>query len=187
MSLDVTQTKTMSTTASFPNPATSTYPSPSQTVVDLEPNQADKAKSTRTGSISAPTQETTEKSILPENEPEVKLSQTRKWSLLAVFSMGLFIDIWSYSAFFIFTDPISEDLAVPFAQQSWVIVSRPQDVDPRADDRPHTPLRFPLSSCSGAEYPIYTLPNPSLLLASSRSVSSTSSSHSYPTSTRSLS
>jgi MFS family permease len=31
--------------------------------------------------------------------------------------------VWSYSAFFIFTAPISEDLGVPFAQQSWVITA----------------------------------------------------------------
>jgi hypothetical protein len=51
------------------------------------------------------------------------LTQTRKWSLLAMFSLAFFIDIWSYSAFFVFTGPISEDLDVPFAQSSWVITS----------------------------------------------------------------
>ena len=51
------------------------------------------------------------------------ISQRKKWSLLLVFCLGFFIDVWSSSAFFIFTDPISEDLGVPLAQQSWVIVS----------------------------------------------------------------
>jgi MFS family permease len=51
------------------------------------------------------------------------LSQKTKYGLLAVFSLAFFIDIWSYSAFFIFTGPISVDLDVVFAQQSWVITS----------------------------------------------------------------
>ena len=51
------------------------------------------------------------------------IPQAKKWGLLAMFSMGFFVDNWSYSAFFIFTDPISADLGVEFAQQSWVIVS----------------------------------------------------------------
>lgn len=61
----------------------------------------------------------------PEISTYIKpmLSQNTKWGLLAVFSLAFFIDIWSYSAFFIFTGPISEDLDVVFAQQSWVITS----------------------------------------------------------------
>jgi predicted MFS family arabinose efflux permease len=55
--------------------------------------------------------------------PKAVMSQRKKWSLLGVFSLAFFIDIWSYSAFFIFTGPISEDLSVVFAQQSWVITS----------------------------------------------------------------
>jgi len=55
----------------------------------------------------------------------IVLSQRKKWSLLLVFCLGFFIDVWSVSAFFIFTDPISQDLGVPLAQQSWVIVSCP--------------------------------------------------------------
>lgn len=38
----------------------------------------------------------------------VKLSQRHKWSLLGVFSLSLFIDIWSYSAFFIFVSVWSD-------------------------------------------------------------------------------
>ena len=58
-----------------------------------------------------------------DETPKVKLSQRKKWSLLAVFSLAFFIDIWSYSAFFIFTGPIAQDLNVVFEQQSWVITS----------------------------------------------------------------
>lgn len=52
-----------------------------------------------------------------------KLSQARKWGLLAIFSLAMFIDIWMYSAFFIFTDVISVDLNIQFSQQAWVITS----------------------------------------------------------------
>lgn len=35
----------------------------------------------------------------------------------------MFVDIWMYSAFFIYTDVIARDLCIAFAQQSWVITS----------------------------------------------------------------
>ncbi|TXT06357.1 uncharacterized protein COLE_05688 [Cutaneotrichosporon oleaginosum] len=35
----------------------------------------------------------------------------------------MFIDIWMYSAFLIFTDVVSVDLGIPFTQQAWVITS----------------------------------------------------------------
>lgn len=75
----------------------------------------------------------------PETE-KVALSQRRKWSLLMIFSLSMMVDgtnlevycvsllltwlsVWSYSAFYIFTDPICKDLNILFEQQSWVIVS----------------------------------------------------------------
>ena len=58
------------------------------------------------------------------SEPPVKsITQFHKFALLGVFSLSLFIDIWSYSAFFIFTGPISESLNVPFGEQTWVITA----------------------------------------------------------------
>lgn len=51
------------------------------------------------------------------------LSAGKRWGLLAIFSMAMFIDIWCYSAFFIFTRPIAEDLHIQFTQESWVITS----------------------------------------------------------------
>lgn len=47
----------------------------------------------------------------------------KKWSLLAVFSLGIFIDIWMYSAFYVFTGPIAIEFEVPFEQQTWIITS----------------------------------------------------------------
>lgn len=51
------------------------------------------------------------------------LSSTRRWSLLAIFSLAMFIDIWCYSAFFIFTRTIAHDLDIAFETESWVITS----------------------------------------------------------------
>ncbi|OWT38397.1 hypothetical protein C362_03745 [Cryptococcus neoformans Bt1] len=58
----------------------------------------------------------------PETK-KVALSQRRKWSLLMIFSLSMMVDVWSYSAFYIFTDPICKDLNILFEQQSWVITS----------------------------------------------------------------
>ncbi|ODN90701.1 hypothetical protein L198_06017 [Cryptococcus wingfieldii CBS 7118] len=54
---------------------------------------------------------------------DLHMTQLRKWSLLLVFSLALFIDQWCLAAFYIFTTPIVDDLNVPFSQQSWVITS----------------------------------------------------------------
>lgn len=83
-----------------------------------------------------------EKHPAESSEPKIVMSQRKKWALLAVFSLGMFIDIWvshfpaastgtvdfradsqMYSAFFIFTGPISLDFDVPFELQTWVITS----------------------------------------------------------------
>lgn len=113
-----------------------------------------------------------------DGEPEIIVSQRKKWSLLLVFCLGFFIDVWSSSAFFIFTDPISEDLGVPLAQQSWVIVSASCRL-------PLTSRRLTLShlghSCSsGAESRTCTLPSQSSATALSSSVFFSSSSPSSP-------
>lgn len=93
-------------------------PSPTNTVVDYDAViSANKAKSNN-GSTGSEHDAALAKSTTRSDIPP--LSQRRKWSLLMVFCLGFFIDIWMYSAFFVFTGPISEDLAVPFEQQTWV-------------------------------------------------------------------
>ncbi len=112
--------------------------SPTATVVDLqaalESSKKEKAPSFK-ASITGETEN--------RDEPEavgasIKLTQRKKWTLLLVFSLAMFVDsecailqskldltclaVWSYSAFFIFISPISEDLNVRFQQQSWIIV-----------------------------------------------------------------
>ncbi|KAK8854580.1 hypothetical protein IAR55_003319 [Kwoniella newhampshirensis] len=59
----------------------------------------------------------------PAHKFAVKLSQKKKYSLLFIFSMALFIDQWCLAAFFIFTNPIVQDLRVEHSQQSWIITS----------------------------------------------------------------
>ncbi|ADV23629.1 efflux protein EncT [Cryptococcus gattii Ru294] len=54
---------------------------------------------------------------------EIKVSQRKKWGLLALFSVSLVIDQWCLAAFYILTSPIIDSMQVPFAQQSWVITS----------------------------------------------------------------
>ncbi|KAL7419423.1 hypothetical protein Q5752_006261 [Cryptotrichosporon argae] len=52
-----------------------------------------------------------------------RLSQQRKWGLLVIFSLAMFIDILCYSAFFVLTGTISTELEINAAEQSWVITS----------------------------------------------------------------
>ncbi|OXG16671.1 efflux protein EncT [Cryptococcus neoformans Tu259-1] len=54
---------------------------------------------------------------------EIKVSQRKKWGLLALFSLSLVIDQWCLAAFYILTSPIIDSMQVPFPQQSWVITS----------------------------------------------------------------
>jgi hypothetical protein len=101
----------------------------------------------------------TRQSVLEHGHPveqdgaEVKLSQGRKWALLVIFSLALFVDgestrrqrgstntdatcavsvshadaqlniVVGSSAFFVFTGVVAPDLDIVFEQQSWVIVS----------------------------------------------------------------
>ncbi|WOO78243.1 putative MFS-type transporterc [Vanrija pseudolonga] len=52
-----------------------------------------------------------------------KLSQGRKWALLSILSLAMFIDVLGYSAFFVLTESIARDLHVLYEQSSWVITS----------------------------------------------------------------
>lgn len=54
---------------------------------------------------------------------EIRVSQRKKWGLLALFSLSLVIDQWCLAAFYILTSPIIDSMQVPFPQQSWVITS----------------------------------------------------------------
>jgi hypothetical protein len=67
-------------------------PSPTNTVVDYDAViPANKAKSVSGSENNADLAKTTTRSDIPP------LSQKRKWSLLMVFCLGFFIDIWMYS------------------------------------------------------------------------------------------
>ena len=105
--------------------------SPVATVVDddTKSRTEDKAEDSRARSPVPPQgQGSADKKGTPSINSQplaTQIPQAKKWGLLGVFSLAFFVDIWSYSAFFLFTDPISIDLDVEFAQQSWIIVSNP--------------------------------------------------------------
>ena len=110
-SLEIPQTSTHSTTSATTPAQPSAFPSPSATAVNLDATLDAKVKASEASEAAA------------HDGCEVKVSQSKKWSLLAVFSLGFFIDIWQYSAAFILTEPITETLDVLFEQQAWVITS----------------------------------------------------------------
>ncbi|WWC91453.1 uncharacterized protein L201_006399 [Kwoniella dendrophila CBS 6074] len=58
-----------------------------------------------------------------EEKPVVRLSQTRKWCLLLVFSMAQYLDVAAVSGMFIFTDQISENLGILYETSTWIITS----------------------------------------------------------------
>ncbi|BEI80665.1 hypothetical protein CcaverHIS002_0111940 [Cutaneotrichosporon cavernicola] len=55
--------------------------------------------------------------------PPPVASQRMKWILLFIFSLAFFIDVLSYSAFFVLTRGIAVDLNISFEMQSWIITS----------------------------------------------------------------
>lgn len=94
-------------------------PSPTHTVVDLDATVQPIPKPNSESSLSVPSPtNNAHEDVNAVADAGPKLSQRKKWSLLMVFSLGFFIDVWMYSAFFVFTGPISADLTVPFEQQT---------------------------------------------------------------------
>ncbi|WWC93545.1 hypothetical protein V866_000380 [Kwoniella sp. B9012] len=51
------------------------------------------------------------------------LSKGRKYALLAVFSMGLFMDVVGFSVFFVMVSSTAEDLGISTAEETWIITS----------------------------------------------------------------
>ncbi|WWC91459.1 uncharacterized protein L201_006405 [Kwoniella dendrophila CBS 6074] len=58
-----------------------------------------------------------------QDEPAVKLSQSRKWCLLLIFSMAQYLDVVAVSGLFIYTDQISENLGILYESSTWIITS----------------------------------------------------------------
>ncbi|WWC73342.1 uncharacterized protein I206_107309 [Kwoniella pini CBS 10737] len=56
-------------------------------------------------------------------EPRVKLSQSRKWMLLLVFSVAQYLDVAAVSGLFIFTDSIANDLGILYEASTWIVTS----------------------------------------------------------------
>ncbi|WOO79952.1 Efflux pump terJ [Vanrija pseudolonga] len=57
----------------------------------------------------------------PHTKPH--FSQTRKWVLMSIFALAMFIDVMGLSAFYVLTQTVAADLNIKFEQQSWVITS----------------------------------------------------------------
>ncbi|WWD02342.1 hypothetical protein V865_000381 [Kwoniella europaea PYCC6329] len=51
------------------------------------------------------------------------LSKGREYALLAVFSMGLFMDVVGFSVFFVMVNSTAEDLVISTAEETWIITS----------------------------------------------------------------
>ncbi|WVW79156.1 hypothetical protein I302_101122 [Kwoniella bestiolae CBS 10118] len=55
--------------------------------------------------------------------PTVKLSPSRKWGLLAIFSVAQYLDIAAVAGLFIFTDPIAKDLGILYESSTWIVTA----------------------------------------------------------------
>lgn len=76
-------------------PVQSAQPSPSPTVTDLPSLDAKTKELLPFNTESTKAESTLTKT--PTDTVPIKLSQRKKWALLAVFSLGFFVDVWSYS------------------------------------------------------------------------------------------
>ncbi|WVW86525.1 hypothetical protein I302_108574 [Kwoniella bestiolae CBS 10118] len=56
-------------------------------------------------------------------QSDLALGHSLRVFLLCIFALSVFVDVLASSAFSVFTGPISQDLSIVFAQQSWVITS----------------------------------------------------------------
>jgi hypothetical protein len=52
------------------------------------------------------------------------LSRTRRYVLLGVLCLGVFMDVLGVCVFYILTGPVSRDLGIEYTQSTWVIVSQ---------------------------------------------------------------
>ncbi|WVQ64086.1 uncharacterized protein L199_002245 [Kwoniella botswanensis] len=57
------------------------------------------------------------------DQHKVKLSQSRKWGLLAIFSVAQYLDLSAVAGLFIFTDPISRDLGILYESSTWIVTA----------------------------------------------------------------
>ncbi|OCF32161.1 hypothetical protein I317_07114 [Kwoniella heveanensis CBS 569] len=51
------------------------------------------------------------------------LSQRKKWSLLGLFCLGVFLDVLGVCSFYILLTPVAETLDIVFQQQTWIVTS----------------------------------------------------------------
>ncbi|KAK6909670.1 hypothetical protein I203_103691 [Kwoniella mangroviensis CBS 8507] len=64
-----------------------------------------------------------DETLTPDTKLAYETSHRLKMVLLAIFSLGLFMDIIGFSVFFILVGPTATDLGIPLSEQTWVITS----------------------------------------------------------------
>ncbi|WWD01633.1 hypothetical protein V866_008578 [Kwoniella sp. B9012] len=100
------------------NPSTST-PKDAQTI-----SASNQEKSTTPcPSIAAQSRSSADNANAEIDQVAVKMSDKRRWTLLALFSFSLIVDQWAYFGFFLFVPQISSEFSIPTFQQSWIITS----------------------------------------------------------------
>ncbi|KIR79250.1 efflux protein EncT [Cryptococcus gattii EJB2] len=122
---ELPQTKTGDSGSSL-TPSTSDIPSPEGTVVDVD--AVCKEKQLGKQSIDEPSPPSTKFEVQLEAQSQgegnlTKLSPSRKWFLLLVFSVAQYLDVCSVSALFVLTDAIQKNLDIQYEASSWIITS----------------------------------------------------------------
>ncbi|KAL0244039.1 hypothetical protein I308_105302 [Cryptococcus tetragattii IND107] len=122
---ELPQTKTGDSGSSL-TPSTSDIPSPEGTAVDVD--AICKEKQLGQKSIDEPSPPSTKFEVQLEAQSQgegnlTKLSPSRKWFLLLVFSVAQYLDVCSVSALFVLTDAIQKNLDIQYEASSWIITS----------------------------------------------------------------
>ncbi|KAE8543003.1 hypothetical protein D1P53_000490 [Cryptococcus gattii VGV] len=122
---ELPQTK-MGDSGSSLTPSTSDIPSPEGTAVDVD--AVCKEKQLGKKSIDEPSPPSTKFEVQLEAQSQGegdlnKLSPSRKWFLLLVFSVAQYLDVCSVSALFVLTDAIQKNLDIQYEASSWIITS----------------------------------------------------------------
>lgn len=142
---ELPRTKTNDTVCTLTSPI-SGAPSPEKTAVDVDAICKEKKLDSKSIDELSPPSTNTEVHLEAQTQEEsslTKLSPSRKWFLLLVFSVAQvgtvvrcivsifadnatpakYLDVCSVSALFVLTDAIQKDLGIQYEASSWIIVS----------------------------------------------------------------
>lgn len=122
---ELPRTKTNDTVCTLTSPI-SGAPSPEKTAVDVDAICKEKKLDSKSIDELSPPSTNTEVHLEAQTQEEsslTKLSPSRKWFLLLVFSVAQYLDVCSVSALFVLTDAIQKDLGIQYEASSWIITS----------------------------------------------------------------